>query len=69
MFHKKYNPEIYSSLKLPCKDIQPIIFIQCVADPGSRILDPNFSILDPGPRIKKIPDPRMRIRIKEFKYF
>ncbi len=38
----------------------------------SRILDPNFSIPDPGFRVKKIPGSRIRIRIririKEFKY-
>jgi hypothetical protein len=52
-------------------------------DPGclSRITDPNFFIPDPGSRVKKIPGSRIkkipgsriririRIRIKEFKYF
>jgi hypothetical protein len=39
-----------------------------VADPGclSRIPNPNYSIPDPGSRVKKIPDPA---RIKEFNYF
>ncbi len=37
----------------------------------SRILDPNFSILDLGSRIQGRKDSgfRVRIRIKEFKYF
>ncbi len=38
---------------------------------GSRIRIFPSRISDPGSRVKKIPDPgsRIRIRIKEFKYF
>jgi hypothetical protein len=41
-----------------------------VADPGclSRIPDSKFSIPDPGFMFKKIPESRIRIRIKEFIY-
>jgi hypothetical protein len=46
------------------------IFITSVAGPGclSRIQNPNFSILDPGSRVKKILDPESQlwIRINEF---
>jgi hypothetical protein len=40
--------------------------VRSVADPGCsyRIPDPNFSIPDPGSKRSRI-----RIRIKEFKYF
>ncbi len=43
-------------------------YISSVADPGrlSQILDPNFSISDPG---QKDSGSRIRIRILEFKYF
>ncbi len=36
-----------------------VTILTSVTDPGclSRILDPNFSIPDPGSKVKKIPDP------------
>ncbi len=39
---------------------------QCCGS-GIFIPDPNF--FNPGSRVKKIPGSRIRIRIKEFKYF
>jgi hypothetical protein len=36
---------------------------------GFWILDPIFSILDPGSRVDKILDPQIWIHIKELKYF
>jgi hypothetical protein len=35
-----------------------------VANPGCLSPDPDFSIPDPGSRVKKIPDPGFRIQIR-----
>jgi hypothetical protein len=66
-----YSPSFSMSFvcSLACNEI--IWFGSSVADLGClcRIPDPTF--FHPGSRIRtvSIPDPRSRIRIKEFKYF
>jgi hypothetical protein len=37
--------------------------------PGSWLLDPNFSIPDPGSRVKKVPDPGSASLIKSLGHF